>query len=174
MKLDLSEKRAKFVREVGSVVLGVLLALAIGEIADAARWKLRVARSMDAMRAEIGGNRYNFAERRAYQACIDRRLKEIGAVLREARRTGVLPNLDDFGRPGMRLTENAAFEVAKSEGVPLHMDGARAREIAAIYASSDIYRSITAEEAESWGTLKLLQAAPGPVSDGLLTALLQA
>ena len=164
----------EFAREVGSVVLGVLIALGIGEVAEAARWSVRVDSSMGAMRAELGGNGYNVVERRAYQVCLERRLAEIGQVLGEARRTGILPDVSDVGRPGIRLSESAAFEVAKSEGVSLHMSRKQAREVANAYASFDAYRTLAAEEQNSWRPLRLLEGAPGPVSDSLLTALLQA
>ena len=172
--ISLSEKQSKFAREVGSVVLGVLIALGIGEVAEAARWKVRINSSMAAMRAELGGNRWNLAERRAYQGCVEKRLKDIGQVLRDARKTGTLPDLREVGRPGLRLNESAAFEVAKSEGILLHMNRKQARDISAVYGGMDTYRSLADEEQSSWRPLQLLQGAPGPISDDLLTDILQA
>lgn len=173
MRIILTEKQSKFAREVGSVVLGVLIALGIGEIAEAVRWQVRVDRSMAAMRTEVGGNRFNIVERRAYQDCLVNRLTEVGHVLGDARRTGILPHIDNVAGPGLRGTESSAFEVSKSEGVPLHMDRDQARLVALIYASFDAYATIASEERNSWRLLGLLENAPGPVSDDLLTALLQ-
>src|SRR5829696_3767884 len=121
-KSALSEKQLKFVREVGSVVLGVLIALGIGEIAEAVRWKIRVDNSIEAVRTEMADNRWNLAERVAFQPCLERRLAAIGAVLAEARRTGALPRIEIAGTTAYRMIDTSAFEVAKSEGVPLHMD----------------------------------------------------
>lgn len=169
----LTEKQSKFVREVGSVVLGVLIALGIGEIAEAVRWKVRVDSSMAAMRTELSENRYNVAERRAYQECLVNRLNDIGQVLRTARRTGILPDVGNVGRPGWRLTQTSAFEVAKSEGIFLHMDRNKAQDLAYSYNGFEYYRTIINEEQNSWQALQLLEDAPGPVSDDLLTTMLQ-
>lgn len=174
MKRTFAQRRARFVREVGSVVLGVLIALGIGEIADALRWQVRVRSSLDAMQIEMAGNRFNLVERRTYQDCLERRLSEIDRILKDARRSGSLPDIKNLGRPGMRHSESAAFEVAKSEGVPLHMDRAKARDWASAYEGYRTYEQLTGEEQQSWRTLRLLEDNPGPISSDLLTALMVA
>ena len=125
----MTEKQRKFAREVGGVVLGVLIALGIGEIADALRWKARVQKSMSAINTELSGNRFNIVERRATQSCIDARLEAIGRLLKAARTTSMLPEVRSVGRMGARLTESAAYDAAKSQGVPLHMDATKARDL---------------------------------------------
>jgi hypothetical protein len=49
----LNDRARKFLREVTSIVLGVLIALAIGEVAEAVRWRVRVGNSMAAIRQEM-------------------------------------------------------------------------------------------------------------------------
>lgn len=174
-KSALSEKQLKFVREVGSVVLGVLIALGIGEIAEAVRWKIRVDNSMKAVRVEMAGNRFNLAERVAFQPCLERRLEAIGAILAEARRTGILPRIETAGTTAYRMIDTAAFEVAWSEGVPLHMDRDQARQVALLYdMSTGLYGELAEKEQESWRTLQLLEGPGGPIGGDLVTVLLQA
>lgn len=174
-KFALSEKQLKFAREVGSVVLGVLIALGIGEIAEAVRWKIRVDNSMEAVRVEMAGNRWNLAERVAFQPCLERRLAAIGAVLAEARRTGALPRIETVGTTAYRMIDTAAFEVALSEGVPLHMDRGEARQVALLYdMSTGLYGELAEKEQESWRTLQLLEGPGGPIGGDLVTVLLQA
>lgn len=171
----MTEKQRKFVGEVGSVVLGVLIALAIGEIAEAVRWKIRVDNSMKAVRIEMAGNRWNLAERVAFQPCMDRRLEAIGAILADARRTGVLPRIETAGTTAYRMIDTSAFEVYQSEGVPLHMDRAEARQVALLYdMSTGLYGELAEKEQESWRTLQLLEGPGGPVGGDLVTLLLQA
>lgn len=172
-KLIWTEQRMSFAREVGSVVLGVLIALGIGEIAEAIRWKVRVQNSMSAMRTELAGNRFNLVERIGYDDCLGKRLEALGLLLSEARKTGRLPDVRNVGRPSARPFEYAAFEVAKSEGVPLHMDRGQARDIASIYGTIEVFQTLTAEEAGSWRMLKLAENAAGAVSSDLLATLLQ-
>lgn len=172
---ELSEKQRKFAREVGSVVLGVLIALGIGEIAEAVRWKIRVDNSMKAVRIEMAGNRWNLAERVAFQPCLDRRLADIGAILAEARRTGRLPRIETAGTTAYRMIDTAAFEVALSEGVSLHMDRHEARQVALLYdMSTGLYGELAEKEQESWRTLQLLEGPGGPIEGDVVTLLLQA
>ena len=174
-KPALSETHLKFVREVGSVVLGVLIALGIGEIAEGVRWKIRVNHSLKAVRIEMAGNRWNLAERVAFQPCLERRLAAIGAILAEARRTGVLPRIETVGTTAYRMIDTAAFEVSQSEGVPLHMDRSEARQVALLYdMSTGLYGELAEKEQESWRTLQLLEGPGGPIGGDLVTVLLQA
>lgn len=175
MRWRLGERQAKFAREVGGIVLGVLIALAIGEIADALRWQARVGNSLAAVREELAGNRFNLAERSLAQPCIERRLAAIGAILAAARRTHVLPDVAGIGSPGRRPIESAAFEVAKSEGVPLHMPHDDARDMALAYLlAADTHAAETEQERQAWTTLRLIEHAPGPVDGDLLATMLQA
>jgi len=156
-------------------VLGVLIALGIGEIAEAVRWKIRVGNSMKAVRTEMAGNRWNLAERVAFQPCLERRLAAIGAILAEARRTGVLPRIETAGTTAYRMIDTSAFEVAQSEGVPLHMDRGEARQVALLYdMSTGLYGELAEKEQESWRTLQLLEGPGGPIGGDLVTVLLQA
>ena len=109
-KPALSEKQLKFVREVGSVVLGVLIALGIGEIAEAVRWKIRVDNSMrpcaSKSRATVEPGRA-----RRLQPCLDRRLEAIGPS--SPRRSGEsCRGSKRRERRTYRMIDTAAFEVA--------------------------------------------------------------
>ena len=173
-RFRLTEKQSKFVREVGSVVLGVLIALGIGEIADWGRWQWRVSVSEAAMRAELAGNRFNFAERRSYQACMTQRLEDMGAILGEARRTHRLPDIANLLGPGRRPTQFAALDSATSEGALLHMRRETAHEYTGAYVMARYYDAEIEQESPPWATLRLLEHAPGPIDGDLLATLLEA
>ncbi|RYD64443.1 MAG: hypothetical protein EOP58_09530 [Sphingomonadales bacterium] len=173
-RFKLTEKQSKFVREVGSVVLGVLIALGIGEVADAARWQWRVSVSEAAMRAELAGNRFNVAERRSFQACATQRLGDIGAILAEARRTHRLPDIARIGGPGRRPTHFNALDSATSEGVLLHMRRETARDYSGAYVMARYYDDEVEQESPLWARLRLLEHAPGTIDGDLLTTLLDA
>ncbi|MEI9849981.1 MAG: hypothetical protein WDN24_02875 [Sphingomonas sp.] len=171
----LGERRWRFVREVGSVVLGVLIALGIGEIAETVRWQWRLSVSREAMRAELSANRRNAVERLTYQPCLERRLAAIGAILAETRRTYRLPRVGPIGGPGRRVSEHTALEVATGEGVFLHMPRGEAREIAALYKMAvTYYEEEVVPEQEAWARLRLIENAPGPIDSDLLASLLEA
>ena len=173
--LILTDGQRKFAGEVAIIVLGVLIALGIGEFADSVRWSYRVSSSLDAIRVELENARGNVRNRIASQACIERRIAEVGIILRKARQTHSLPDVGAIGGPPNHLIVNSAFEVAKSEGVLLHMDRSKAMDLAVTYTLvTDAYLNLTEQEHKSWRTLRLLEGAPGKIDGDLLTLLLQA
>lgn len=169
------ERRQKFVREVGSVVLGVLIALAAAEGVEWLRWQWRVERSFQAVKEELAQSRSYLLERRLYQPCLDRRIVAIGKILADARQSGRLPAVANIGRPGMRPIVRTAFDVATGEGVLLHADRETAAEYSDVYVLAvDAYKEQTTTEMEAWSTLVLMEQGGGPVSDDLLATLLEA
>ncbi|MEG3180710.1 hypothetical protein [Sphingomonas sp. LT1P40] len=171
----LSERRRKFAREVGSVVLGVLIALAAAEAVEWLRWQWRVQRSFEAVKEELAQSRSYLLERRSYQPCLERRIAAIGAILADARQTGRLPAIENVGRPGMRPIVRTAFDVATGEGVLLHTSRQTAAAYSDVYVLAiDAYQEQIAAEQEAWMVLGLLNQDGGPVSDDLLATLLEA
>jgi hypothetical protein len=168
------ERRQKFLREVGSVVLGVLIALGIGEVADAVRWQVRVRNSVAAMRQESAGNRFNVVERLLQAPCVDRKLRDIARVLHDAQRTGRLPPIAEVGRPSIRVVETASYDMALSDGTPMHMDRGDARDVALAYQlGARNWADHAAREQDGWATLSLLQQPGGPVDGNVLATLLE-
>ena len=88
----------EFLKEVGIIVLGVLIALG-AEQAVARLHELRLADETRATaRAELSAGLRNFINRRAIQACIDRRLDAVSGLLLAADKPGyVAPHW--IGRP---------------------------------------------------------------------------
>lgn len=164
----LSERQRKFGRDVGSVVLGVLIALAIGEVADAVRWEVRANTAQRAIRAELGRNAGVFEERNLVQSCLDRRLRELTAIVGTARRSGTLPSLGEIGRPPLRSTEEAAWNVTSGSETLLHIDTRSRTALSLIYSQLGGYSDRVFEEQEMWSTLTLLENSPGPISDDIL------
>lgn len=162
-------------REVGSIVLGVLIALSIGEVADAVRWHVRLGRSETAMRIEMAGNRFNLAERWLLRPCVNRRLDEIQSLITAAEAGAPLPVIATIGRLPARVSERAAFDVALSEGVLLHTDVGTARDIALAYdVTVDDFAQQIAAEQSAWTTLTMIERAAGPLDGDTILALRQA
>lgn len=163
-----SERQRKFARDVGSVVLGVLIALGIGEVADAIRWDVRAGRSERAIRAELSRAAGVFEERHLLQRCLDRRLVELSAIVSEARRSQTLPMLKEIGRPAIRPTEEAAWNVTSGSETLLHFDSQSRTTLSLIYSQFSGYSGRVLEEQEMWAALRVLENSPGSISDDIL------
>lgn len=157
-----------FLGEVGIIVLGVLVALAIGEVADDLRWDARAKDTVRSVRTEWAQNGGVFEERVLAQPCLDRRLVELKSIVREARQSGRLPNLSQIGRPPVRpLTTDSWKQVTASE-VLLHIDPEQGRLFAAGYSQVERYISSVLLEIDMWAALRVLENNPGTISETLL------
>jgi hypothetical protein len=169
----LSERQWKFARDVGSVVLGVLIALGIGEIAEAIRWQKREAAALRMINAELAYNAGALQERVLIQPCLNRRLDELLAVLREAELKGRLPDIGTVGRPPLRPLSRAAWDVAINSGVTLHMDAREVTDIAFYVEATSGYVSVAETEQEAWAALATIEGQARPASEDLLAEMMK-
>lgn len=167
-KLHLSESARKFVREVGSIVLGVLIALGIGEMADKARWYARAAKSTRAMNVELARAAGVLDERVLAQPCLDRRIEELDRIVRAALASGSLPDIGEIGGPPLRPVQTAAWDDAVGSGTLLHINDRKRSQLSLDYPLLGGYPQMVGQEAQLWATLHIIEAVPGRVSDDLL------
>ena len=91
----------------------------------------------------------------------------------ETRRGRPIPAIRKIGAPPYRLLDATAFEVARDEGVSLHMPLDRWRLYTATYnVTTGLYRGGSEPERARWDTLRLLESASGPMDPGLVSTLL--
>jgi hypothetical protein len=158
----------EFFGEVGIIVLGVLIALGIGEVADGLRWDEMARDSVRSIRAEWGQNGGVFEERVLVQPCLDRRLAELESIIREARHTGRLPDISEIGRsPHRPLTTDAWKQVTASETL-LHIDANQVKLFTAGYSQVERYIPSALDEEDMWATLRVLEHSPGVIGETLL------
>ena len=162
-------------REIGVVTLGVLIALGIGEVADYVRWQFRVRTSMAALRSDLADARYTFLERKVIQPCIDRQFEVIGKALGIAHHTGRMPAVSGLVIYPMRIFNMTAWEVAKSEGVALHMVPERALALTKIYSAIASYPgSAIGPETANWQILMAIPNLAGRIDANIVSSLILA
>ncbi|MES2753878.1 MAG: hypothetical protein V4659_04360 [Pseudomonadota bacterium] len=122
MRLNLSERQAKFAREVGSVVLGVLIALGLGAIATEIGWWLEVRTARAALASELGEVIGQAKGRWRLAPCVERRLDELAAIVDQADRTGRLPPLGVPGNPPHRTWSSGVWESTINAQTAAHFD----------------------------------------------------
>jgi len=117
-----TERWQKFAREVGSVVLGVLIALGLGAIASEIGWKIEVANARDAIAAELGETIGQAEERVKIAPCVERRLDELAAIIDAAAEAGRLPPLGRIGSPPHRTWTSGVWDSIVSAQTATHFD----------------------------------------------------
>lgn len=168
LSLDPDTRSGKFLREVGSIVLGVLIALLIGALADYLRMKYWARETRIAMDAELARNAGVFDERQMLQPCIERRIAVLSGLIRQIRRTQTLPNIGTIGQTPFRSVESAVWGLTSGSDVMLYLNPEYRRSLAVIYPMIQEYTDGLAQEQDLWASLRVLQRAPGTISDDLL------
>lgn len=158
--------------ELAIVTIGVLIALGLGEVATAIRWRFDAAEARSAMMTDLERDAGVMHERQLARRCIERRLGDVDALLQQARRSGTLPLVSRIGRPPTRPLVTAAWDMSVSSGVLPHLS----RDEAGGYSANfDMINEMAGDfKAQSalWARLAALENAPGPVSQDFLTELM--
>ena len=105
-----------FAGEVGVVLLGVLLALGAQEVAEAIDDRGEAAATRASLTSEIEESLAVLELRRAAQPCIDRRLKELRAIVNQWGRTGSFEAPRWVSQATWFAFDTARFEAAQSAG----------------------------------------------------------
>jgi len=74
----------EFLTEVGTIVLGILIALSLEQMVETWRVHRQYREAREAIREELGFDAFNIMRRRAAAPCIARRIQEIGTLLDQA------------------------------------------------------------------------------------------
>lgn len=155
--------------EVGVIVLGVLLALGIGEIAEAVRWHNRGQAARESLNAEFALNARYFQERIASQPCLVRRLDELGELIRTAQETGRIPSVRTIGLPHLRPVSTAAWDTTVGNGVTLRMKSEEATDLATLVNVIASYSAWSSLEQEEWAALSALEGPERTISQDLVS-----
>jgi len=145
-----------FAGEVGTILVGVLLALGAQELVQSLHWKRAVKETRKALDAELARDLAAFDYRFDQRPCIAERLSELSRWA-ESHRSGTPIRLKkDIQPPPGFATRSAVWEVTDGEiatRIPLQAK----MNYAALYDSMKTFSERTDEEAEQWFTLLKFQ-----------------
>ena len=161
----------EFIGEVGIIVVGVLIALGAEQVVEGVHDRREAHKALAAVHAELAHSAGVFDERAVVQQCLDRRLKQVDAVVRMARRTGHLPDIGEIGRPPIRPIQSSAWSSAVSTDIVSNFGDQQRDALSMIYSQASTYYEDVVAEQEMWATLKLLEHAPGPIDGALLAEI---
>ena len=105
----------EFAGEVGIIVIGVLIALAFGQLADAINARQHAQAGQEAIRREIAESLAKLAKRARTEGCIAQKLDAINAFVTRARTGGTTP-LRWIGRPQVWIMDDAVWNAASQSG----------------------------------------------------------
>jgi len=144
------------------VVVGVGLALAAQQAAEALNDRSRAAAARTYIRAEIANNLRLINLRAATEACISKRLDEVNELIAAAS-AGTLPNKPIWiGRPpGYAMIDNR-YNAATQSGAVSLFDDAEQSNYGLLYSFFATYFQSEFKEGEAWADLRMLEEQPPP------------
>ena len=146
----------EFLKEMGVIVLGVLIALSAEQAVEALHWRDQVGQTREVLVKEIQHDIDALAGRVDEVACVNRRLDEVRTILtaHAAGRSTKLSAL--IGRPRDQALEMASYAAAEHAGVLVHMELKERNADASLYNGFDYAANLQLQERDAWGELTLL------------------
>lgn len=163
--------RRRFLREIGSIVLGVLIALGLGAVASEIGWKLEVRQAKQALSNELGEIVGQALQRERADSCIERRLDAIGAILDVSEETGRLPPVGDIGQPLTRTWSTDVWDATRSAEIASHMERGELDDTSGVYSLIAVVKNATEDELRSWIDLYAIVGPGRAIDAGELRAL---
>lgn len=175
VRFQLSERTRKFAREVGSIVLGVLIALGFGSIATGLGWRSEVADARGRLRFELGHNRQLAIWAAEEVPCVQRRLDTLAAALNEASQTRRLPPMGPIEPPGSGTWPRGVWDSTVAAQTSAHFPQREHASLSRMYRFLEAGVRIDDEVRHAWQVLDMMSGPGRPldaVTEGNLYAAL--
>jgi hypothetical protein len=148
-----------FAGEVGIIVLGVILALAFGQLAQAWQWRQDVRTARAAIHREMAFDLALAADRLRIAKCVDRHLGDASQRIEVVAQSGATPSVEaNLESPG-RLILVGDYEAQEAAQNLVHFPPDELSALGVFYDQARFMREWTEREDAAWNSLALL--SPG-------------
>ena len=114
------EKRQQSLREIGSIVLGVLIALGLGVVATEIGWRVDAKAARGSLSDELGEAAGQAQSRVFANDCVEQRLDIIASILDDGERSGRLPPIGQFDGPQWFTWDSNVWQSVIASGTAPH------------------------------------------------------
>lgn len=168
----------EFLKEVGIIVLGVLIALGAEQAVGNVHEHTESADTRRSVRSEIGADLFLLTIRAASQGCIDRRLDDIGTILARAGDGVPQPHPTWVSRPEFWSLSSSNWQAATGAGRAALLPEVEQRKLGLYYNIFEFLDREQEREQAAWAQLRGLEDWQGPLTPparfGFAMALQQA
>lgn len=156
-----------FLREVGIIVVGILLALGAEQIIERLHWREQVEVAEGGIKSELEYSAVHAYQRLIVQPCLQGQIRLLAQKLDEpGERWAATPALQDYGQwhsvitpvylPPNRLWNRDYWENALASGVISHLDASRVADHSYLYAQISRMDDLQAKELAIGSRLSIL------------------
>jgi hypothetical protein len=165
----------EFLKEVGTIVLGVGIALAAEQTVEWWHWHNKVIEARAVLATELASSVGNAVDRMMVERCGERRLDALEQILDGASRTGQLPPVGDVGAMPLRQWTSGAWDGVLASQTATHFPRQQLAGLAIIYGFVRKADAFAEPEVAAWTELSAM-SGPGrrldPVTEDRLRAAL--
>jgi hypothetical protein len=172
--VDTDEKKPgrgvmEFTRELLIVVAGVVIAIGLGQVVDAAHWRDAVAEARASLRNELHDNGEFYEFRIAANACVARRLAELSSIAEDVAAHRKLEPVGDLTPHLGHLLEDDVWQSERSAQTLTHFPRKEMERYSASYSQQIDMRAWLNREIDFWAGIRLLQGDPSRLAPSDLT-----
>ena len=146
-----------FIGEVGIIVLGVLIALGVEQLVQAAHERQLAHEAQEAINQELQTDLDRIAYRQRQQSCVLKRLDEIQALLTRWRGDDAFPAGLHVGFPGAVGMVDQRWQANLASGRFSQEPADQQADQTSIYTLVHVVGSVEGREIESWSQLRALE-----------------
>jgi hypothetical protein len=165
----------EFLIELGTITLGVGIALAAEQAVEWVHWHNKVAEARAVSATELASSVGNAVERMMVERCGERRLDALEQILDGASRTGRLPPVGDIGQMPLRQWTSGAWDGVLASQTATHFPRQELANLAMIYGFVRKADTFAEPEVAAWTELSGM-SGPGrrldPVTEDRFRAAL--
>jgi hypothetical protein len=155
----------EFVGEVGIIVLGVLIALGAEQVAETIHGLVEAKYARQAIRTELETNMARLRSRAMQRPCVQRRLREIQALLDGPLLQKGFESPKWVGRPQLWTMQTARWDAVSQAGRVVQLSPEELAQYGLMYIwMRNINSQMVAEQAD-WSQLRVLEHVPAPTRD---------
>ena len=149
-----------FAGEVGVIVLGVLIAIALGQVVETIHWDGQVADARALISQDMARSNRSFAFRVAAHDCVAARLAALDGILEQAVKHEARPLPDEIIPDIGNALPNSAWETSRASQTLAHFDREPLHLYGTYYLQLGNIYTFMSEEVSDWGVIEVLRGDP--------------
>ncbi len=147
----------EFVIELGTIVLGILIALGLEQSVEAIHEGRVAAEARAAVRAEVRENLFWLEQREQIEPCVTRRLADLNQLLVHARRGDAVPVIQHVGDFGHAKVTTLRWEANSQAGRASLFSEDEQRVLGNMYYTTEQFSGLQEQEEVTWSKMRFIQ-----------------
>jgi hypothetical protein len=150
----------EFIGEVGVIVLGVLIAIALEQLVEMVHWNNQVREGRSALDEEMAHTNRAFEFRAAAHDCIAERLKKLEQIVERVAGHDPSPEVGEVIPDIGNALSNSVWETNRAAQTLTHFERLPLRLYGSYYMQLGNVQAFMGLEVQDWGIIKVLQGDP--------------